>query len=93
MTILGKILATFAFIFGIIALYFPGGFGLLHFRKGKPKAVSLMASSLWVAFMLAHVLAIYRIWFSGDIIYPWLAALLLAQVVFFTTIARDVSTQ
>jgi hypothetical protein len=91
--IFAKIAVTLAFAFGVIVLYLPGGFGILHFNKGKPKAIARCVSSLWVLFMLAHVLAIYRIWFSGDSLYVWLVALFLGQVVFFATVARDVSTK
>lgn len=93
MIILGKIAATFAFLFGIIFLYFPGGFGVLHFNQGRPKWVALAVSALWIAFMLAHVVAIFRTWLSADRVYVWLIALFVAQVIFFHTIATDVSTR
>ncbi len=93
MEIVAKIAATLAFIFGVIILYLPGGFGLLHFNQGKPKAVARCVSTLWVLFMLVHVLAIYRTWFSADSLYAWLGVLFLGQVVFFATVARDVSTR
>ena len=93
MDILGKIAATFAFLFGIIWLWLPGGFGVLHFNEGQPKFISMAVSTLWVVFMLVHVLAIYRTWFSDDKVYIWLIALFLGQVLFFTTIATDVSTR
>ncbi|KGI78842.1 hypothetical protein [Oleiagrimonas soli] len=92
MVILLKIAATVAFLFGVIFLYLPGGFGILHFNRGRSKAVARGVSVLWVAFMLVHLLAIYRTWFSADSVYAWLVALFLGQVVFFTTVARDVST-
>lgn len=36
MASLGKIAAIFAFLFGIIWLWLPCGFGLLHFNQGQP---------------------------------------------------------
>ena len=93
MAALWKIAATFIFLFGIIFLYFPGGFGVLHFNEGRPKIVSLTVSAVWSAFMLTHVFAIYRTWFSSDRIYVWIASLFVGQIIFFSTIARDVSTR
>lgn len=93
MVILGKIAATFAFLFGIIFLYFPGGFGVLHFNQGRPRLVALAVSTLWILFMLAHVVAIFRTWLSHDRVYIWLIALFVAQLIFFNTIATDVSTR
>jgi len=93
MVILGNTAATIIFLFGIIWLWLPGGFGVLHFNEGQPKIVSMAVSTLWVVFMLIHALAIYRIWFSDDKTYIWLIALFLGQVLFFTTIATDVSTR
>jgi hypothetical protein len=93
MVILEKVAATFAFAFGIIFLYLPGGFGLLHFKEGKSRMAGLAGTILWVVFMLVHVLAIYRIWFVGDSVLSWVVALGVGQVLFFSTIARDVSTR
>lgn len=93
MAILEKLAATFACAFGVIFLYLPGGFGLLHFKQDKPRLAGLAGTILWVVLMLVHVLAIYRIWFVGDSVLPWVVALGVGQVLFFSTIARDVSTR
>jgi hypothetical protein len=92
MLILEKVAATLGLLFGMIFLYFPGGFGVLHFKQGRPRIVRLAVSSVWIAFIVVHVLAMYRIWFTGDSMVAWLISLFIGQVVFFSTIARDVST-
>ena len=93
MYILVRIAATFAFTFGIIALYLPGGFGIMHFCRDRSRFTRRIVTTLWIVLMLVHVLAICRTWFSHDSIVVWIVALFLAQVVFFSTVARNVSTQ
>lgn len=90
---MGKALATLVFMLGLLWAFFPGAFGVLNFNENRAQIIVWLVNIAWGGLMLLHVIAIYRIWFSGDRIYIWLISLLVMHVLFFATIARNVSTR
>jgi hypothetical protein len=69
----------------------PGGFGVSNFRGVHAGALGYLALLCWWLLLLAHPLAIYRIWI-GDNLWLWLGLIAAMQLLFFISFGSDVST-
>lgn len=91
MLIFIRIAASFALIFSSAWAYLPAGFGVTNFRRIHPGALGYLAELCWWLLLLAHPLAIYRIW-VGDSIWLWLGVIVAMQLLFLVSFGRNVST-
>lgn len=92
MLIFIRLAASFALVFSAAWTWLPGGLGVNHFRDAHPGTLGDLAQLCWWVLLLAHPLAIYRIW-TGDSLWLWLGVIIVMPLLFFPIFARDVSTR
>ncbi len=92
MDILAKVLCTLVLFLGMFWAFLPGQFGLLNFKKSHNAIASILATAFWFFLMLIHPIAVYKIWLAEVSMLWCLLILFFVHILFFTTVAKDVST-
>ncbi len=74
----------------------PAGFGVKNFSEKQTQVWRWLAHAAWMVLLFAHFVAIYYLWSDfialSEIYYHYIGGIVLFQILFLATFARDVST-
>lgn len=93
MELIFQVVSSFVLVCGFLFAFFVGGFGLMNFKSSNSVSIGVMGSCVWLAFMASHIFVLYILWFLDSISFLWLVIPAVFQVVYFSTVGKNVSTR